>query len=101
MVSHHQIGESILRNIPSQQGSTLMKRFETLLCTVFLGSILAGCDSGMPIGAPAEAPKSQQTDQFKEMMRTAGPKMQSKGKGAMTKGTGEPTAKQSTTPEAP
>jgi hypothetical protein len=77
-----------------------MKRFGTLLGMVFLGSLSVGCGGGIPEGAPAEMPKSSQTVEFKNMMKTAGENMQRKGKGAMKKGAGAPTAKQDSAPEA-
>jgi len=76
-----------------------MKRIGTMLGLVCMGSLFAGCDSGIPAGAPAEMPTSSANEQFKNMMKTAGPNMQRKGKKAKT--VDAPTAKESTTPEAP
>jgi len=76
-----------------------MKRLATLLGIVLLGSLLVGCGGGIPAG-PEEKPNFDQTDQFKNMMKTMGPNMQKKGKGAMKKADGAPPASQGTTPEA-
>ena len=51
-----------------------------------MGSLLVGCGGGIPAGSPTETPKYEQTDQFKNMMKTAGPKMQGKGEWAKKKG---------------
>jgi hypothetical protein len=69
-----------------------MKRFGSMLGLVFMGSLLVGCDSGIPAGAPAEIPKTSQTQEFKDLMKTAGEKMQRKGKGAMQKSAPAPAA---------
>jgi hypothetical protein len=69
-----------------------MKRIGNIVGLVFMGSLVAGCGGGIPAGAPAEMPTSSANDQFKNMMKTAGPKMQMKGKGQMKKTGGAPTA---------
>jgi len=58
-----------------------MTRLRYTVASVLLGSIVAGCGGGPEIGPPAEI-KGGQTDQFKEAMQKAGPKMTSKGKPA-------------------
>jgi hypothetical protein len=63
-----------------------MKRLATLLGIVLLGSLFVGCGGGIPAGSPTETPKYEQTDQFKNMMKTAGPKMQGKGEWVKKKG---------------
>jgi hypothetical protein len=69
-----------------------MKRIGSMFGLVFIGSLSVGCDSGIPAGAPAEMPKSAQTQEFKDMMKTAGEKMQRKGKGVTKKSTPAPDA---------
>jgi hypothetical protein len=64
----------------------MMKRLGTLVGLAFMGSLLAGCGGGIQPGPPAEMPKFEQTDQFKNMMKTAGPKMQGKGQWVKKKG---------------
>ena len=58
----------------------MMIRLGTMLGFVLIGSLLAGCGGGIQPGPPAEMPTSSANDQFKNMMKTAGPKMQMKGK---------------------
>jgi hypothetical protein len=70
----------------------MMKRFGNMLGLMFMGSLLAGCGGGIPTGPPAEMPTSSASDQFKNMMKTAGPKMQAKGKWKKKQGSGAPTA---------
>jgi hypothetical protein len=69
-----------------------MKRLGALLGSVFFVSLVVGCDSGIPAGAPAEMPKGAQTNEFRELMEKAGPKMQMKRKGQMKKTGGAPAA---------
>ena len=53
-----------------------MKRFGTLLASVVLGSMIAGCDGGgIKEGSPTEPVQGQQSDQFRAAMEKAGPKM--------------------------
>jgi hypothetical protein len=70
----------------------MMKRLGIMLGLVFMGSLLAGCGGGIPAGPPAEMPTSSANDQFRNMMKTAGPKMQMKGKWKTKKSGSAPTA---------
>jgi len=74
-----------------------MKRFGVLLAWVFVGLMVAGCDSGgIPEGSPTEPTgASSQTDNFKKMMEKAGPKM-TKGQGPK-----KPAPKKQMTTDAP
>jgi hypothetical protein len=64
----------------------------TMLRLVLIGSLSAGCGGGIQPGPPAEMPTSSANDQFRNMMKTAGPKMQMKGKWKGKKSGGTPTA---------
>jgi hypothetical protein len=69
-----------------------MKRRQGLFGLALAASCLIGCEGGIQEGGPAEIPKSSRTNEFMEAMKTAGPKMQSKGKGAMKKVGAAPAA---------
>jgi len=55
-----------------------MKRFGVLFTSVFLGSMIVGCEGGREVGSPAEAPKSSITPDFRAAMEKAGNKMMKK-----------------------
>jgi len=56
-----------------------------MVAALLLGPVITGCSGGGPeIGAPAEV-KGTQTNEFREAMEKAGPKMAGKGKPAGAK----------------
>jgi len=64
-----------------------MKRFVVYLVWALSASIIVGCGGGgIEVGAPAEAPKSSQTSEFREAQEKAGKKMMTKKKPAGASG---------------
>jgi len=72
-----------------------MKRIGVLLASAFLGSVIAGCESGLKEGSPSEPVTTAVTNEFKAAMEKAGPKMTKKqmGKGQMPKQSSAPETK--------
>jgi hypothetical protein len=67
-----------------------MKRIGIFAVAMLLAFPLAGCDSGIPEGAPKEGATNPQPDSFKEFMKQNAANMQPK----------RPTAKQKAAAEA-
>jgi hypothetical protein len=61
-----------------------MQRLRLIVASLLLWPVITGCGGGPEIGAPAEI-KGTQTNEFKEAMEKAGPKMAGKGKPAGAK----------------
>jgi hypothetical protein len=75
-----------------------MKRLGSVFGLVLLGSMVAGCgDSGVEVGVPKEIPATTQSQEFRDMMKTAGPNMT---KGQRRGGAPKPKPKVSPAPEA-
>jgi hypothetical protein len=82
------------------RGSTFMKRFGILLSGVLLASVIGGCDSGIPEGAPKDGPTDPQPASFKEYMKKNADKMAPKGKMTKPKAQAETTTAPAAAPEA-
>jgi len=79
-----------------------MKRFGTVLASVLLGSMIAGCDSGgIKEGSPAEPVTGQVSDQFRATMEKAGDKMTKGQVGGKKNVPKNVPAATTTNPEAP